>query len=296
MDSSERYEQARQLIRGNRLEEARSLLLPIQHEARAADWIGKLDAHLVGTSVALHPGRKSRKLSRWIIGVATLFAVLTFLLGLVIGGYALDLKPEATPDRIQSFVVVTATPLPATETLTPTITPIPTRTSIPTWTPIPPDRPAVSVGTNDTDSGKWYFHSDISALDDSSTYAIMLDAENSIQAWLTNPTPTLIIRCRNRQYDVYITADTQLDSTLDSDVYTRVRYGDNPPTNVTMGESTTGDSMFFPSAVGAIRNLLTVNRLVVGFTPFNANSVEAIFDITSLETAIQPLFDACGRP
>lgn len=124
----------------------------------------------------------------------------------------------------------------------------------------------------------------------------MLYAEDSISAWLRDPTPSLIIRCEASRYDVYIFADTQLDSTLDDQVFTRVRYGNDPPVSVTMSESTTGEAMFFPNGDATVRNLLAVDRLVVGFTPFNANPVEAVFDLTGIETAIQPLFDECGQP
>lgn len=194
---------------------------------------------------------------------------------------------------------LTSTPVPtntATPTVSPTSTPELTATPTPTLTPTATEPPLPEESAEDATADKWLFSSEVSALDDSTRYTIQLDAENRIAAWLSNPTPTLIIRCQGRQYDVYIYVGTQLDSTLDDEVFTRVRYGDNSPTTITMSESTTGEAMFFPDSTAAVRNLLAIDRLVVGFTPFNANPVEAIFDITGIKTAIQPLFDECGRP
>lgn len=310
MNSSERYEQARHLIKSGQFQEARHVLLPIRHEARAAEWIQKIDILLAEKKGSGQLPKTGPKTLPWVIAaIVALLAILMFLVGLAVGGYFLDLNPEPTPESIQNVVVITATPLPATETpkstrmSVPTETPKPTSTFVPTETPVPTSPPTDTAEplSSDTDSisviaGKWLFGSNVSALDDSTSYFIMLDAEDSIRAWLRDPTPSLIIRCEASRYDVYIFADTQLDSTLDDEVFTRVRYGNDPPVSVTMSESTTGEAMFFPNGRATVRNLLAVDRLVVGFTPFNANPVEAVFDLTGIETAIRPLFDECGQP
>jgi len=273
-------------------------LLPIRHEARAAEWIQKIDILLAEKKGSGQLPKTGPKTLPWVIAaIVALLGILMFLVGLAVGGYFLDFGPEPTPESIQNVVVITATPLPATET------PKSTRTSVPTETPVPTSPPTDTAEplSSDTDSisviaGKWLSGSNVSALDDSTSYFIMLDAEDSIRAWLRDPTPSLIIRCEASRYDVYIFADTQLDSTLDDEVFTRVRYGNDPPVSVTMSESTTGEAMFFPNGRATVRNLLAVDRLVVGFTPFNANPVEAVFDLTGIETAIRPLFDECGQP
>lgn len=287
MNSGERYEQARRLIKSNQLQKARKLLLPIRHEDKAADWIQKIDTHLARKKQLV---KSSSRSPSWItIAVTAFLAMLTFVIGLVVGGYALDWNADPTPEPVQNVVVITATPLPATNTSIPTATPFPTETPRSTPPPIATETPLPKIG-------KWELGSDVSALDDTTSHFIFLEAETSVNAWLDNPIPALVIRCENRQYDVYIFADSQLESTLDDEVFTRVRYGDNSPVNLTMSESTTGEAMFFPDGETAVRNLLPVNRLVVGYTPFNANPVEAVFDLTGIEEAIQPLFDACGRP
>ncbi len=206
------------------------------------------------------------------------------------------LTPAPTLTPIPTSTLEPTMTLLPTSTPEPTMTPIPTSTLEPTFTSTVPATPSPKVDSSGSTTGNWLFSSDVSALDDSTRYTLQLDAEDSIAAWLSEPVPTLVIRCQNRQYDVFIYVGTQLDSTLDDEVFTRVRYGDKSPINITMTESTTGEAMFFPDSRAAVRNLLGVNRLVVGFTPFNANPVEAVFDTTGTRTAIQPLFDECGRP
>jgi hypothetical protein len=297
MDSSERYEQARRLIKSSKLQEARNLLLPIRHEARAADWIQKIDAHLAKTRGTEQLPKRRVRAPSWVTIVdVALIAIFTFIVGLAVGGYALDLNPEPTSEPIEKFVVITATPLSAAEAPTSNPTPNPSETPLPTPTSAATETPSSGIDASDAIAGKWIFDSDVSALDDSTSYTIGLEAEDSIRAWLSNPTPVLIIRCRNQQYEVYIHADTQLESNLDDEVYTRVRYGDEEPFSAIMDESTTGEAMFFRSGRAVARKLLTINRLVVGFTPFSANPVEAVFDLTGIETAIQPLVDECGAP
>lgn len=322
MQSSDRYKLARQLLKANRVLEAREVLVPIQHEAQAADWLQKIDAHLAKRPPreAPVPARTRWPSVAWVVGMFVV-AVLAFGAGLVVGGYALDLDPAPTLEPLQSVLVVTATPrpvtatAPATETLVPTATHLPTDTPVVTSSPEPsitptlsdasamrdrwnrtplPSETAFAVASGDV--GQWHYSSETSALDDSTRHVLSLAAESSIRAWLRSPTPLLAIRCQDRQYDVLIFVDTQLDSTLDDEVFARVRYGDRDPVSLFMSESTTGEAMFFPDARFAIRSLLLVDRLVVGFTPFNANPVEAIFDLTGLNTAIQPLFEACGDP
>ena len=314
MTSRERYEKARNLIQSGQLKEARNLLVPIRDEAQAADWIRKIDAHLARTLGNEQPSTTGR---RTLVGGTTilfvLLALLTFLAGLVVGGYALDLNPEPTAEPVQIIAVVTATPPPTLATLAPATTPVateprpvrfriptitvtPTYTLVPTFTLTTTEIQSPKPESDFAISGNWLMRSEVSALDDSTAYYLGVIAENSVRAWLGNVTPRLIISCRHHQYEVYIYADTQLESNLDDEVFARVRYGTNPPVPVTMIESTGGDAMFFPQGAATVRQLLTIDRIVVGFTPFNAAPVEAIFDVTGLETAIQPLIGECGRP
>lgn len=101
MNSSERYEQARRLIKSGQFQEARHVLLPIRHEARATEWIQKIDVLLAEKKGSGRLPKIGFKMSPWVItATVALLAILMFLVGLVVGGYVLDLNPRPTPESI----------------------------------------------------------------------------------------------------------------------------------------------------------------------------------------------------
>jgi len=303
MNSDQRYKEAVRLIKHNELYKAREILFPIRQEARAAEWIRKIDVHLAKQKSDQHvTATTSRAISVVNIAIGVVVILLVFLSGLLVGRYLFGGNSASSPQASPNFVIVTATSDPVSEAAAPITslpaTDVPLATNRPDLTPTPLTTQS-SLGDDIVPAagkGKWLYSTDVSALDDSSSYFLYLEAENRISAWLSNPTPVLVIRCRNRDYEVYVHADTQFESNLDDEVFVQVRYGDNPVFSTWMNESTTGRAFFFPHGRTAVQSLLTVDRLVLGFTPFNANPVEVIFDTTDLQTAAQPLFEACGRP
>lgn len=149
MNSSQRYEEAVRLIKSKQLERARDVLAPIRTEAKAADWIQKIDAQLAKSGSQQRPPKSRSEISRFAsIAITVILALVTFAAGLVVGGYALDLNPQPTSEPMQSVLVVTATPLPATMPPTQTITPAPTVTPTPTITPPASRTPAPARNTD----------------------------------------------------------------------------------------------------------------------------------------------------
>lgn len=53
---------------------------------------------------------------------------------------------------------------------------------------------------------------------------------------------------------------------------------------------------FYPGsgAIGFIKELMDADRFVAQVTPYNDNPVTAIFDLTGLNQAVQPLQETCG--
>lgn len=193
-------------------------------------------------------------------------------------------QPTAVPPT-PIVVVVTAT-APATTatkaaTLTPTkrptITPAPTRTPVPT--PI---------------TGKWKTDIDKSTFDDSKTVILSLDSEGTIEGPVGATRPTLILRCKEGETEVYIVTDMQADVEGVSDKATiRLRFDQEKASTVEAGKSTSGDALFVPLPKPFIDVLLNYKQLVVGFTPFGASPVEMTFKLGGLAEAIKPLREAC---
>lgn len=146
MNTSQRYEEAIRLIKSNELEKARNVLVPISQEAKAADWIQKIDTQLAKRRSQQRPQESRAGISPLAyIGIAGIFALLTFAAGLLIGGYALDLDSEPSAEPAQVILVVTATPLAVSETPTQTTTPVPTKIPTQTITPAPTVAPNPTI-------------------------------------------------------------------------------------------------------------------------------------------------------
>jgi len=144
--------------------------------------------------------------------------------------------------------------------------------------------------------GKWRVSKSKSQFDDSPTVVLALHAENTITGWLATSVPILIIRCQERNTEVYVATGMQpsVESGGTALHTVRLRYGDEAAFAVPMSTSTDNKSLFFIDPINDIRHMWNVQSLLVGFTPFNANPVSIRFDVTGLPFAIQPLREACG--
>lgn len=175
-------------------------------------------------------------------------------------------------------VVVTATPRPATAT------PAATRTPVPTYTPTPPP-----IG------GKWRVTIESSSFDDSPLVVLSLRAERPVEGFLESYLPTLILRCQEREIDAYIvtgmTADLERGNSDGATV--RIRLDDRPAEKLNTGRSTDDKALFFANAVEFISRLEQSERLLFGFTPFNASPTETSFDLRGLGEVLPQLREAC---
>lgn len=162
--------------------------------------------------------------------------------------------------------------------------------------------PAVSSPptADQTITGEWRLAIGISSFDDSKTVRLDLTAENTISGWLSSPhAPSLILRCQENKTSAYIYAGLQGKTEFglygeDLGVSMRGRYDRETPFTYLMGKSTDSESFFFPEAIHEIQYMMSHANLVLGFTPFNSNPVEARFNLTGLPEAIKPLRAACG--
>ncbi|MDP1545269.1 MAG: type VI secretion system-associated protein TagO [Anaerolineales bacterium] len=145
-------------------------------------------------------------------------------------------------------------------------------------------------------TGKWQVSTSKSEFDNSTTVALSLDAESFIEGWLTTTLPTLVLRCKEREIDVYVNVGTQ--SNVEYGRYNkatvRVRFDQNQAFETITSESTTGEALFFRDPHQMIISMLRSNEMVFGFTPFNANPAVTTFDLRGLENVIEPLKQSCN--
>jgi len=155
-----------------------------------------------------------------------------------------------------------------------------------TSTPEPTSTPVIT--------GKWQSDIEPSSFDDSTNVYLLLDAENRIQGWLDTFLPTLVVRCKEHEVNVYINVGTQTAVEYNSDLSTaRIRFDQDEAQTISMSGSTDGDSLFFPDPNQALQQILSHEILLFGFTPFNANPVETKFDLRGVNEVIKPLKEAC---
>ncbi len=145
-------------------------------------------------------------------------------------------------------------------------------------------------------SGKWQVSTNKSEFDNSTTVVLSLEAESLIEGWLTKTLPTLILRCKEREINVYVNVGTQ--SNVEYGRYdaatVRVRFDQNQAFNTVANESTDGESLFFQDPHGMIIAMLQSSEMVFGFTPFNADPVATTFDLRGLKNVIEPLKQSCN--
>jgi type VI secretion system protein VasI len=167
--------------------------------------------------------------------------------------------------------------LPPQPTLTPTLVPTKINTPLPF-------------------KGNWQVSTSKSEFDNSTTVLLSLDAENTVEGWLTITLPTLVLMCRETELDVYVDVETQ--SNVEYGLYekatVRVRFDNNQAFETIASESTDGEALFFQDPYQMIISMLRSNEMVFGFTPFNANPAVTTFDLRGLENVIEPLKQSCN--
>lgn len=152
---------------------------------------------------------------------------------------------------------------------------------------------ATPVPTSAT--GKWQDSAQTSEMDDSTTISIQLRAEEPMTGWLEDFTPVLIVRCKEKT-DVYIFTNTQsaVESGNLDGATVRLRFDDEPAREYDTSLSTDGKGLFFPKPRVLLTQIMTHDKLLFEFTPFNAATDVTSFDLRGAKEAAQPILEACA--
>jgi hypothetical protein len=267
---------ARTLIQQKKYAEARMVLRRI-NTSKAKDWLAKLDE--------IAPAEKKPRGGLSPVLTHSIMLLLGLLIGGVIGAVA-----GSTSAR-SSQTVVAAPPQAVTNIVT--VTPTQVEPSA-----MPEQATDIAVGSESDMltpvAGKWIAISTVSSFDDTTTFGLALDAENSVRGWLSSEIPTLYLRCRSRQLDVYITLGMTAEVAYDEDWHTaRLRFDSDAAQTLLMGVGAEDDTLFFEDPEAIIISMLNHDTLLFGFTPFNATPVETRFDLRELSQAIHIIRDPC---
>lgn len=144
-------------------------------------------------------------------------------------------------------------------------------------------------------NGKWHKVESKNAFDDSTIVSFLLDAEGSIQGPIDSHVPTLVVRCKEKEAEAYIS--TGMPASVEEgtdDHHVRLRFDSESPQVETWGESTNNEALFSPHSAEFIKRLVDAKKLAFGFTPFDANPQAALFDVQGLGHQLAQTKDACG--
>jgi type VI secretion system protein VasI len=146
-----------------------------------------------------------------------------------------------------------------------------------------------------TGGRSWKLETNVSAVDDTKTLALALDADAPVQTKLGPVTPTLIFRCRGAVTEVLVSTGS-----VEAGDQTRVRLrlDSAPPEAEGWSPSKSRDALFFYGnkrrQLELIHRMKSSQKLVFEWTPWISNPLVATFSLAGLAEASAPLSEACG--
>lgn len=156
----------------------------------------------------------------------------------------------------------------------------------------PATRPAQTMH----DQG-WQVSIDTSPMDDSRTVILSLVANESIRAWPSEThTPTLMIRCKEHETDLYVVNGAQPNVEYgETDAATvRLRLDSAAAYSQLWNKSTDGVALFARNPVILAKRLSAASMLTYQFTPFNSAPVTTTFTLDGLAGQLSQVATACG--
>ena len=137
--------------------------------------------------------------------------------------------------------------------------------------------------------GEWQLSGETNPVDDTRTVILHLVATSG-QSVYGQPI-VMVLRCQTHKTEVYVDWGSYLGD--DAVVTTRVGSGDAKTKLWDVSTDHTG-TFYHGDKVAFIKDLMAVDRFVAQLTPYNANPITAVFEVTGLPTAVQALREDCG--
>lgn len=141
----------------------------------------------------------------------------------------------------------------------------------------------------------WTVRQSQSEMTDQPTVVLSTVATNTVEGWLARSRPTLVVRCKEGAFDVYLR--TGMPSSVEREVgehTVRYRVGDREAVTESDWSASTDDgALFSPEPHALFERLTTAASLLVEWTPFHALPVRARFDVAGLGAHRAALAAAC---
>ena len=142
---------------------------------------------------------------------------------------------------------------------------------------------------------RWVINRASSAMDDSPTIKIQIDAVAPVNAWPRPTTPSLRIQCVENKTNVLFIIDSAFTPILGEygKAGIRVRIDAENAYSQLWSKSTDGEAAFAPNAIGFLKKLRNAKKLLIEFTPLNAGPATAEFDLTGIHTLAEEVAQTC---
>ena len=163
-------------------------------------------------------------------------------------------------------------------------------------------REALDGGSSDEQKSKqetrqnWLVERDVSRVDDSAIVFLSTPELGTARGSADNPASfLLVLACRENKTNIWVHFGSAYTFGKDNRMLT-YRIDDKSARTKRFGESNKGEALGLwsgNSAIPFIKSLFGADRLFIRATPKSATRVEAEFDISGLEQAVEPLRKAC---
>lgn len=141
--------------------------------------------------------------------------------------------------------------------------------------------------------GKWEMTVSRSPMDDRPIIALTLNSEAPINVWLKTVRPSLILRCKERVLDTYVTTDSPANVEYGGGHTVRLRFDADSPKQENWPQATDHQALFAPEPEVFLSRLRSTDQLTFQFTPFNASPTIISFDTRGLRHHINRLIENC---
>jgi len=143
----------------------------------------------------------------------------------------------------------------------------------------------------------WATRIDTSQFTDEQTVYLTVRSDRPVACRFGRVEPvTLFVRCLENTTALFLDTHCFL-SDIQGYGDVDIRLDEDAMRTLSMAASTDNSALGLwrgGSSIPVVRSLFGKERLIMRFTPFNESPLEATFDITGLETAIDPLRKACN--
>jgi len=125
--------------------------------------------------------------------------------------------------------------------------------------------------------------------------AFELPAENTVAIWMNYVRPILVVRCMNKRMETFVYTGSALKIEPNTEDHTvNFRFDDQAGRSEHWPDSAEHDALFAPDGAAFAQQVLSSKTFRFGYTPHNAEPVEAQFHVDGLTELIAPAAKDCG--